>query len=871
MSDSNKISERIVAGQPISKSFRGILRVSNIKEPEASSDVFLNPEYYGEYNPNSMSMPIWEPVGTQGVEPALTGENERYLYGDNYTVLKLPVTDSLGNYMNFSLGSDSSLIGNDYTTGIWTENGANFYTLACDNIKVGLEQIKLEVDKEISGGKLYIDNKNNDIAQLVVNSYFHHTQERHDGILKPTIAETEIDTKTIYRGSADINLYDAFIYNQESYTSDKKTELVKGEDGNNIEVQLPPTKKQCIVKLSNLKDYVAEKISAYIKYNTTEVPPGNIIHQFCSLDKWYCKLDGGIDDDTAWQGYRPALGNRTPGTQSLEVASTYGYDNTEQSAYSNKTRLVYNASSYVVNAVEMPPEFKRGYVLADGSSYDIRLVPPYAADVESTTNSKKTIDLFFRLFFTIGYYYTPKVASFPHVYATADEATVNQDSTLTSKPKYARYYYDYNDPSKQEYGYEKYYIENVDKETLYGISVASILAFKKFSEAYQDKFIFNTEIAGADGKWDIEKSIDWLSRQKIDEEYIFNTTFSDESIDYAKKHSVDGIQNIMYEYCDADGNNAINIPLGKEVNKFNDYIEYYTLIPHDNGSLEIQKVPCEIYKTAEIYDIARLFASKSIENWSNYKVRFNVPAAYTDNDNSINDFNSISGNGATGEVGLFIGSNGLLAADEVIMPSKNAAEDYDTIYENISTSYSYQQSNCTFTIGYQPHSHALAKGILELNEGNYIPSTNYPASLSSLTLQETDGKNILADISEIDYNIISADTTWGYYMLKSDTFGAQNWSGDPAAVNYFLQENGKSKNVKLHKVYNGFNGVIGKELAVHNSDGSINENMLWYGRTSGPIWDPNQIKSSGSAKYTLYNNPGYFRPQSVKLLPLIKL
>jgi hypothetical protein len=869
MSDSKKISERNVASTAISKSFKGILRVSNIKELGTSPDVFLNSEYYGEYTP-TVSSPTWEPVGTQSIESALSGDNDRYLYGDAYTTLRLPVTDSMGNYMNFSLGVEGSLIGNDHTSGIWNFQGPTIYTLTSDNTKIGLSEIKLEAEKEYVGGKLNIENRADEIAQIVVNSYYRHSQENHNGTLKPCLAPTEITTKTIYQGSEEANLYDAFIYNQESYVSNKTYETNTDLDGNITTDVVPATEKQCIVKIANLKDYVLDKVNAYIKYNTTEIPTGTIINQFCSIDKWYCRVNGAFEDSEEWQGFRPALGNPIPGTESKDVPSTFGYDNTEQSVFSNGTRLKFEASSFEFNSVEMPPEFKRGYVLADGSSYEIRLVPPYAVDVESVTNSKKTLDLFFKLFFTIGYYYTPSVPAFPHVYREPDDPVgVMWDNNLTSKPTEGRYYYDYNKPALQNYTYEKYILKNVDKETLYGISLASILAFKKFSEAYNDKYVFNTQIADAAGKWDIEKSIQWLSNQFIDEEFIFNTVFSNESIQYAKDNKIDDVRNIMYKYSDADKQYNVNLPLGREVRKFSDYIEYYTL-SNVNNSIVLQKIPCQIHKTAEIYDIARLFANKLIEGWGNYKVVFNVPKAWTDEDNAINDFNSITGNGATGSVGLFIGSTGLSAADKIILPTKNVINADNTTY-NILDSYEYQQSHCTFTIGYQPHSHALAKGVLNLSEGRHTASPTHPAELSPLTIGNTPAKNTIANLNELEDKVLAADCTWGNYMLKSSNLGAQNWKDKPGAWNYFLQERGYGQKVWLDTIYNGINATMGRELAVHNSDGSTNHDMLWYGRTSGPIWDPNVVQSSGSSKYTINTNPGYFRPQSIKLLPLIKL
>jgi hypothetical protein len=259
-------------------------------------------------------------------------------------------------------------------------------------------------------------------------------------------------------------------------------------------------------------------------------------------------------------------------------------------------------------------------------------------------------------------------------------------------------------------------------------------------------------------------------------------------------------------------------------------------------------------------------------------IRFNVPALYTDNDNAINEFNSMTGNGNSSKVGLFIGSNGLKLAESYTIPSKNVTETESLVYSNNLDKYTYHQSSCTFTIGYQQHSHALAKGILHLEEGNYkYDPDKTPENLSPLSVDQNGAKNILANISEVKENIISADTTWDGTMLKSDHEGTQSWANEPAAWNYFLQENGPAQNVELVKVFNAYNCLMGKEMAVFKTDSDgkktneIDKNMLWYARTSEPLWDPTPISSSTSQKYTSNDNPGYFRPQSIKLLPLIKL
>lgn len=882
MSDDNSIEERKVATHAISKSFKGILRVSNVKETGSTPDVYLNPDYYGEFKPTP-SMPVWEPVGEQSTEAALSGENDRYAYEDKYTLLKLPVTDSLGNCLNFSLGVDGSLIGTDATTGTLNDTTIDFYTLETDSLTIGLESRVLKENKDAVGGTLCIENLEIEPASIIVNSYYHHGDSDKEGIFTPS----EKPIKVIYKSTQTPKVNDGFVFNQES--------VIRDENG-----------EHCIVKLKNIRDYIFDKVSTYIKYNSSELPPGTILNQYCSLEKWYCSSNGTIDDLNNWQGFRPSLGNPSPGTTSNESASAYAVDNINQNTYTGDVEINFPTINTSKELVELPPDFKRGYVLADGSSYQITLKPPYLADTTTYNNSKLSIDTFFRLFFTIGYYYTPEPRFIAHRYYEPAEAPVSFDSEMEvySYPTEGRYYYDYNDPAGQNYGTSfhsnssllnsmgKEYFEPISKETLYGVHIATILAFKKFCNAYTDKTIFNKYIRNEQGYWDIEKSIQWLATQSIEEEYIFNTVFSDESIAAAKNINPE-INNIIYKHTaeyrkeTENGESVVTdtfgVKVGKEISTFSDSIEYYTFELNKKGKMVSKKVYCPIYKTAEIYDLARLFAIKDAA-WSAYTFAFNVPKTYTSEDLDVNKAAMYSASGSTIEsgkkVGLFFGSTGTVLAGSMTIPSKDPSVSSSTVITDIDNSYTYTQSNCIFNIGYQPHSHAIAKGSLYLDPSRHKYKTGAkPVYLQNVDTEKTNvikDAKLLKDLEK--NNVLAADFTWD----ASKNSGTIHYSdagchkkdlSNKGILNYFLQEQNYSDNVKLREVYNSFNGTMGYELAVFNSNGTVNNNMEWYARTSGPIWDANPVKTGGSQsqKYTEGNSAGYFRPQSVKILPLIKL
>ena len=870
------ITERKVGSIPIGKSFKGILRISNVKTLENEVDNFSNSNLYGEFD-YAQSGQIWEPVGSQGTTEVLDGTNPRYFYGNEFTNGKIPVTDSLGNWLNFSLGADSSSIGNDTASGLFNPHDnpeIKFFTLTGDSATVGLEERKIPSDKLPKGGELHIQSFDGNPAQIIIDTYRRYGLVGSEDGVVAGIEDISDDVKhrVIYQSSVTPRQFDAFIYRQENYTSDKsRTELHEknainkvDENGNIVAntTSIEPGVKNCYVKLENLRDYVFDKVSSYIKFNTTEIPPGTLIDQYCSLSKWYCSVGSGINDDQYWQGYRPSLGG---------LSSTFNEGNTEQGVYSNPTYIDWVLTSYTTESVELPPDFKRGYVLADGKSYEIRLMPNYSSDTDAYGSSIKTQDLFLKLYFIIGYYYTKfaDILTFPH--------------RIKIENGVAKHRYDYSNTGENNFFYTKGKLEassGVSNETLFGIHLATILAFKKFEEGFADPQVYNS-LLDENGKLDIDAAIEWLSNQVIDEEFVFNTVFNKETL--AKEADNDKIANLIYTHTDASTNNEVEIVIGQEVNTFSDYIQYYTFGDIENEAPALQHCACRICDMAEIYDMLRLYRDKS-EVWGNYRFAFNIPKLYTNEDNDVNENTSISGNGSIGNVGLFVGSNALLAADNVKVPSKSALKTVDDVYDNVTDHYTYQQSNCIFTLGFQPHSHAIAKGVMKIGKPKDKAQYDYIEGMTYNPLQtiSTDGDydatqssyNTIYNINSINNNIVSADFTYslGYKRTPGDVPGPQEWSNSPEIINYVLQERGAKENVKLKTIHNGLNGMMGKELRVFDKNGNELTDMKWYGRTSPPIWDLTLRGNKVSEKGDLEGGTAsYFKPHSIKLLPLIKL
>lgn len=863
-----EIPERVMVDQAISNSFKGILRISNVKDLETYydgptktqiKDEFLVDTYYGDYKPTidyDGNLVTWSPEGLQTTVEALTGDNARYVTDSEFTNLKIPVTDSLGHLLNFSLGAESASIGMNATLIDFTfdNTGITFPVLECDLVKAGLTERVIEQDKKAETGYITITG---DAPALAIRNYYRHGSNDDQN----KFTQSAYQLRTIINGSKEVHPYDAFIYKQEYYNTNTSRNNLPSTAASNI-------KKDCIVHIESLLNYVGNKIDRYIKYNTTQLPAGSIIWQYCSLNKWYCKIENTqntTNDNSYWQGYRPAL-------SSSAETNYFGSMNTNQGVFSSNLnpyiQYITENNIYATENIELAPEFKRNYVLCDGSSYSFNLIPDY---LQTNTKEKNTFDLFLPLFFTIGYYYNDinnKILTFPHIWNSSSQ----------------RYMYDYSQPTNKYYRWTKTYYDGISNETLYGIHMATIAAFMKFNEAYNNADIFNS-IKDSENKWDIEKSINWLKNQSINYEYIFNTVFSSDSITKAAKNGDSAkVKNIVYKCKPYSSDpSEVHVTVGREVNSFSDFIEYYESLPNNKAN----KTYCAIYKTAEIYDLARLFREKAEckydntslnPDWLPYQFTFQVPKLYTEKDKLFNQANlsTVTGsNNTVTSVGLFVGSNGLLAANSIFKAGKGVLDKEGETIKNISDSYTYNSSSCTFTLGSTPHSHALAKGTSSLRECNHSLASNAKNNVTYFTSLTRTGisNNIIANKSQIDKNILAANFTWDTdnpkYIIHDEegkviALGpTSSKNTHPSIQNYFLQEVGANEGVTLKVKTNTMNGIAGLELT--------NDGYLWYGRTSEAIWDNTKIETNDS-KYTEGgSNQGYFRPESIKMLPLIKL
>ena len=793
------IEERNMAGKAITNTYKGILRISNnIDLIEGEYDSFLNGEYYLPANSNA-----WSGNGVQQTHDFLSENSsiKRFRSSDSYLNLKLPVTDSAGNYLSFSLGADSSLVGSNCKYGIVRAASEQFSSADTDTF-ASLESLnyiilgrKKQPEKGIYGLNLNIDSSDTSNAKLVVLN----TKRHSDNIIAPVGDGEKI--RTIYDvAKATPQKYDILLHEQEDYEKNGAY-------------------KDCKVKLENLKEYVYKQVGRYLQANATSVPTGTIISQYCNLDKWYCwdKDVENINDLDKWQGYRPAMTNST--------YAPYSYYNVVQGKFlKTKTYLYFNDDRGSLNAFtsEMPPDFKRGYALCDGGALSIYLSPFWD---QSAIGEKKSLEILLDLFHNIGYYYHK------------DNENPPIHNCVLANGKYS---YEEN----SNYWKDSF---KTDRDVCYGISLSTILAFKELD----NRFSLKAEpFSGNTAAEKLTNCLNWLAGQSIPEEYIFNIMVpsSLESSNY---------KNSYYRYTDSAGNVKNYINIGRQISTFNDEIPYYK---YNNGQYTL--TTCKIVDTAEVRDIAMLFINKTSNqnNWSRYYYTFYLPKLYTTTDPDVNEaYKYLINDGKDREIaiGQFIGSNGTLIADSIIVPHTN---------QTITPGEKFNTYTCLYrhSYGYNAHNHALAMGRTSFGSNDYgyfepdaTEIDNNGSRISSLTAPAKKSYNKLSSSTISNTNVVASD----YHRSFSPTV-------NKTLLSTYLMDNYIFQDVpdtisEENITYSLGTGSVGYEIL--NSDSN---NFKWYGRSSEPLWTSHDI----TAKTIKYDEcVGYFTPESIKVMPLIKL
>jgi hypothetical protein len=163
----------------------------------------------------------------------------------------------------------------------------------------------------------------------------------------------------------------------------------------------------------------------------------------------------------------------------------------------------------------------------------------------------------------------------------------------------------------------------------------------------------------------------------------------------------------------------------------------------------------------------------------------------------------------------------------------------------------------------------VAKGATELTH------PYYPASNSSQSrIKSFKSSNIARNDNVLTESISDTYIAAANYHSSFDG-GVGDLNADKE-LNYILQEQPKyreekkegqtiviQEGVKLTSVYNSYSGQHGQE---YQRDG-----FKWFGASSSPLWYKNTAITTSNYGKQNTSNQGYFRPESIKVLPLIKL
>lgn len=554
MSNSDSYNElRDMSGKAITETYKGILRVSNNKNLINNvDDVFLSKSYYFSTEENEAK--TFEGNGIQATTPFLDSalDYKRFQSDDLYKNFKLPVTDSMGNFLNIALGCGSSLIGTypeagEIISGKNFDESSSISVLTSEHpVYIGLSKKDLKLSKEIKGGSLYIDNSDSPATLTIVNRYYHLSEDGTEDSVVALSSSNINEVRTIFSSSDNIKKNDVFYFDQENISGTTDTTL------------------DCHVEFKNLKTMVQERVSNFIDSNSTPVPTGTIISQFCNLDKWFC-YDGnnGFDDYSDWLGFRPSMSN---------TGSVYSiWNKTVGNALFTSDYLYKNGITYSNKTNELAPDFKRGYLLCDGRTVDMYLTPSFISGKEM---QQKSFDLFFDLFYVLGYYYKNSNHSTPKIFDIEER-----------NDKAGYYRFKDNKPVRR-------ILVETDLDVLYGMTMATCLVFKWLETKLKSGFVFSS----------VDDILEILKGEYIEDDYVFNV------IDPRPTNA-----NEFFLYNNSSlGTKKVEINIGKEINSFSDSIPYYY---YNNETKKLSIIDCPIYQMAETYHLVDMYVNrKNINN-----------------------------------------------------------------------------------------------------------------------------------------------------------------------------------------------------------------------------------------------------------------
>lgn len=541
--------------QSIAKSFKGILRIAHIKDiPEGNSndDYFLNSTYYGE--PKSLTDISGKDsksdgsIGYANAVKALSGGVLRYSQysNDKLRQNRVPVTDSMGNFLNWFVGFDGVTIGSNENINHYSEESTASFSF--ENYKGTKETINQKKYFPIlKTNSLYIGLENKKLKQNKSSANYDTSVTLEDNPLliienkKDVNSNNNKTLRTIFQNSKDFsNDFDVIMYHQDDHIIDNKYHFAKAD-------------------IVNLKSYIKDMIKKYSNSNIIEVPAGAVIWQYCSLETW------------------------NEGDYPMSIATneiTKTQNNLIQQASTKKN----------FDGDDLIPLYKRDYVLCDGSSITI----PFYPKNFSNKNLMHHQDRFFRLFFNIGYKYTSKsdLLKRPKVIRNNNNdgryyLLNNYNKAITSIPKLERLLqidanyssFTKNPPCQYSFDDAPIYI-NVDDDCYNNCDDLDVLFQEDLATMLCCNEIYN--FVRSHEKTPSQNEIyTHLRGAKIPEEYIFNSYIGDDTTSMTSyinnsysKDNVNEVIELKYYGSNDNGNTPILL-LGREVNSYNSFIKFY--------------------------------------------------------------------------------------------------------------------------------------------------------------------------------------------------------------------------------------------------------------------------------------------------------
>lgn len=800
----------------IAKSFKGILRISPIIDSD-TPDEFLNAKLYRNFNTDSSRVDA-SAGGYFATAKGLDGQMDRYKGENEFVNGMLPVTDSVGNFLNFYVSTNGVLFGSfkDESENNEYNNGEHFPIIEAKKIIIGLEPIKTH-DKKNRINEATLNILNGTVnGQLVIENNFcqddiEYTKE--DGSLPKFANYSDMplrdDLRTIFReGDEPVNEYDGFVYNQENYNRDSKE---KGK----IDAE---------VYITNLQELVKERLEKYMQNSVIEMPTGSVIWQYMSLDKWYAMRDDG--DVVNYSGVRPKMS--ATGSGSANDNSYPFYSTRIQGVSKEKNRLANsNANSYIdengekvsPDVKEIIPICKRDYALCDGSKYKIPFhLYNNTKDGVEEDNNYASYQRFSKLFSTIGYTYT-----------TFDNIRDHYSYKLDERGNGAYRYVTKYDYEREVRPPEMFKVndDEHDFEVLFGRDYCQMIAFYTIYEETlagrfkHDKINFNRDEAE-----------EWLKTTEFKPENYFASPVFDNSqqLEYHQKTLESG---------ENSGTTNYVFKIGREIKGFMDQI---ALTSDYNGS----PVSCAVWQLPEVQFILDMFdcavgEGKTIERYygeeglerdndtTSYRAMRNQwLSVYCDIYFQVPNLNFDKKEKY--KMGGLIGSNGL--------------------YSFLMYDYSPQMySNCYFSANELPHRHKLFIGRSQYGKNSGL----YPWNMASVS----------GDTRASLHGCIN-DANWAPARWCSDTLN-----------NYLIQFDRDVRERDASSITQGNQGFYAYEFFSKKMYNTIGGWRWEPDRciTSDTVNDYklNYAKVELAKEADIYGKAEYFAPENIKMLPLIKL